>query len=138
MLGIKPLLSSPYHPMGNGRVERLHSTLKACLRKLCAEKPKDWHRYLVPTLFALRELPSDRTGLSPFELLYGRQCRGPLAVLRDLWVDSSLSDEQRSLFSYVIELQEKLKECATLAAKNANISVTKYKTYFDIKSKDRQ
>ena len=138
LLGVKPLFASPYHPMGNGRIERLHSTLKACLRKLCAEKPRDWHRYLIPTLFSIREMPSDRTGFSPFELLYGRQCRGPMAVLRDLWVDPKLTKDQRSIFSYVIELQEKLKDCAKIAAQNAKVSVDKYKTYFDLKSQNRQ
>lgn len=58
LLGVKPLFSSPYHPMGNARVERLHSTLVTCLRKLCVDKPKQWHRFLVPILFALREIPS--------------------------------------------------------------------------------
>ena len=54
------------------------------LKKLCIDKPRDLDRYLIPTLFALREIPSDRCGFSAFELLYGRQVRGPLAVLRDL------------------------------------------------------
>ena len=84
LLGIKPLFTTPYHPSGNGRIERFHSTLKASLRKLCSDKPREWHRYLIPTLFALREIPSDRTGFSAFELLYGRRVRGPPNVLRDL------------------------------------------------------
>jgi len=98
LLGIKPLFTTPYHPSGNGRVERFHSTLKASLRKLCVDKPKDWHRYLIPTLFALREIPSDRTGFSAFELLYGRAVRGPLTVLRDLWEDRSIKDDERTTF----------------------------------------
>lgn len=138
MLGVKPLFTSPYHPMGNGRVERMHHTLKTCLKKLCSIKPKDWHRYLVPTLFALREIPSDRTGFSPFELIYGRQCRGPLRVLHDLWTDNSLDDNQRTLYQYVLELQEKLKQCSEIARETAQVSVEKYKTYFDLKSQNRQ
>ena len=138
LLGVKPIFSSIYHPMGNGRIERLHSTLKAGLKKLCSEKPTDWHRYLIPTLFALREVPSDRTGFSPFELLYGRQCRGPLAVLRELWDNSDLPSEQRTLYNYVLELQDKLEECAQLAAETSAVSVKKYKTYFDVKSQNRQ
>ena len=138
LLGVKPLFSSVYHPMGNGRIERLHSTLKAGLKKLCSERPTDWHRYLIPTLFALREIPNDRTGFSPFELLYGRQCRGPLAVLRDLWDCSDLNEEQRSLYNYVIQLQDQLEECAQIAAQNSAMSVSRYKTYFDIKSQNRQ
>lgn len=138
LLGVKPLFSSPYHPMGNARVERLHSTLVTCLRKLCADKPKQWHRFIVPTLFALREVPSDRTGFSAFELLYGRQVRGPLTVLRDLWTDKTLPVEERSCYQYVLELRDKLEDCAEIAARNADISITNYKTYFDLKSQDRQ
>ncbi|XP_037804439.1 uncharacterized protein LOC119598726 [Penaeus monodon] len=126
LLGIKPLFTTPYHPSGNGRVERFHSTLKASLRKLCVDKPKDWHRYLIPTLFALREIPSDRTGFFAFELLYGRAVRGPLTVLRDLWEDRSIKDDERTTFQYVIELRDKLEECAKIAAHNADISSTRY------------
>ena len=78
LLGVKPIFTTPFHPSGNGRVERLHGSLKSGLRKLCSDKPKEWHRYLSLILFALREIPNDRTGLSPFELLYGRSVRGPL------------------------------------------------------------
>ena len=108
------------------------------LKKLCIDKPRDWDRYLIPTLFALREIPSDRSEFSAFELLYGRQVRGPLAVLRDLWGDKTLIDENRTLYQYVIELQTKLQECAKIAARNTEVSVQKYKTYFDLKSQDRQ
>ena len=39
LLGVKPLFTTPYHPMGNGRCERLQSTFKSCLKKLCIDKP---------------------------------------------------------------------------------------------------
>lgn len=138
LLGVKPLFTTPYHPSCNGRIERFHATLKASLRKLCAEKPREWHRYLIPTLFALREIPSDRTGFSAFELLYGRSVRGPLSVLKDLWEDKDADEEERTSFQYVIELRDKLAECAKIAAQNADISTTRYKSYFDLKSQNRQ
>ncbi|KAF7685984.1 Retrovirus-related Pol polyprotein from transposon, partial [Cucumispora dikerogammari] len=137
LLGVKPLFSSIYHAAGNGRQERLHSTLKSCLKKLCENKPKDWHRYLVATLFALRELPSDRTGFSAFELLYGRQVRGPIAVLHDLWVDREASDEQRNVFQYILDLRKNLEECAEIARANSEMAQTKFSTYHDLKAKDR-
>ncbi|XP_076038439.1 uncharacterized protein LOC143023724 [Oratosquilla oratoria] len=120
LLGVKPSFTTAFHLSGNGRIERLHGPLKAALRKMCTEKPRDWHRYLVPTLFALREIPSDRTGFSAFELLYGRTVRGPLSVLQDLWEDRSIKDDDHSTFSYVIELQDKLAESAKIAAQNAD------------------
>ena len=138
LLGVKPIFTTPFHPSGNGRIERLHGPLKACLRKLCEEKPREWHRYLIPTLFALRELPSDRTGFSAFDLLYGRAVRGPLTALRDLWEDQHIQGEERSSFQYILELREKLAECSKLAAQNAEISRSKYKAYFDVRSQDRQ
>ncbi|XP_070000736.1 uncharacterized protein [Penaeus vannamei] len=138
LLGVKPLFTTPYHPSGNGRVERFHAALKTSLRKLCSDKPREWHRYLVPTLFATREIPSDRTGFSAFELLYGRTVRGPLSVLRDLWEDTTIRDDVRSSFQYVIELKDKLEECAKIAAQNAEISSSKFKSYFDLKAQDRK
>ena len=138
LLGVKPQFTTPFHPSGNGRVERLHGPLKAILRKLCSEKPREWHRYLIPTLFALREMPSDRTGFSAFDLLYGRTVRGPLTVLKDLWEDRQLNDQDRTSLQYVIELRDKLTECAQIAAREADVSVSKYKSYFDLRSQDRQ
>ena len=138
LLGTKPLFTTPYHPSANGRIERFHSTLKSSLRKLCSDKPREWHRYLPAILFAMREMPSDRTGFSAFELLYGRAVRGPVSVLRDLWEDSKLTEDERSCFQYVIELKDKLADCSRIAAHNASISATKYKSYFDLKSQDRQ
>ncbi|KAK3892603.1 hypothetical protein Pcinc_003579 [Petrolisthes cinctipes] len=101
LLGVKPSFTTPFHPSANGRVERFHRPLKASLRKLCVDIPREWHRYLIPVVFSLREIPSDRTGFSAFELLYGRTVRGPLSVLRDLWEDRTLKDDDRSAFKYV-------------------------------------
>ena len=39
LIGIKPLFTTPYHPMGIGRCEILHCTLKAYLKKLSIHKP---------------------------------------------------------------------------------------------------
>lgn len=137
LLGVKPIFSSVYRPQTQGRVECFQSTLKASLRKLCSEKPKEWRRYLIPTLFALREMPSDRTEFSAFELLFSRQVRGPLAVLKDLWEYKQIKSDERETFQYALDLQNRLEDCAKIAAQNADISSKKYKDYFDVKSQGR-
>ena len=71
LLSIRHLTTTPYHPMCNGLVERFNGTLKAMLKKLCAEQPRQWHRFINALLFAYREVPQESTGFSPFELLYG-------------------------------------------------------------------
>ena len=37
-----------------------------------------WDKLIPYVLFAYREVPQESTGFSPFELLYGREVRGPL------------------------------------------------------------
>ena len=138
LVGVKPLFTTPYHPMCNGRIERQHSILKSILKKLCIMKPKEWHRYLSCALFAMREIPSDSLGFSPFEMLYGRQVRGPLSILHELWANPDLTSESKSSYQFVFELREKLEETAELAAQNQDVAMNKYKTYFDLKSSSRQ
>ncbi|XP_066968303.1 uncharacterized protein [Macrobrachium rosenbergii] len=85
LLSIKHLPTTPYHAMVNGLVEKFNGTLKSMIKKMCAEQPTTWDRYLPAVLFAYRESPQASMGFSPFELLYGRTVRAPLAILRDLW-----------------------------------------------------
>ena len=85
------------------------------LRRMCAERPKDWDKYLPALLFAIREVPQKSLGFAPFELLYGLSVRGPMAILRELWA-SKINDEQvLSTFQYVIELRERLEQTCKLA-----------------------
>lgn len=115
-------------------IERFHGPLKASLRKLCEEKPREWHRYLIPTLFALREVPSHRTGFSTFDLSYVRSVRGSLPAFRDLWEDRRIQGQERSSFQYIIELGNKLSECAKIPVQNADISSSRYKVFSDVRS----
>lgn len=59
-------------------------------------------------------------------------------MLRVLWENSEVADDQRSCFQYVIDLNDKLAECAKITTENADVSATSYKTYFDLHSQDRQ
>ena len=77
LLSVKQLTTTPYHPMRNGLTEKFNGTMKSMLKRLCSEQPRQWHRYINPLLFAYREVPQESTGISPFELLYGRAVRGP-------------------------------------------------------------
>jgi len=56
LLSVQNLVSTPYHPQCNGLVERYNGTLKNMLKKVCAERPKDWDRYIEAVLFAYREV----------------------------------------------------------------------------------
>jgi len=86
LLSIRQSTTSPYHAMGNGIVENFNKTIKNLLKKIVAEKPRDWHRYLGPLMFAVRDTPQDSTGFTPFELVYGHQVRTPMnTVMYAIW-----------------------------------------------------
>ena len=59
-------------------------------------------------LFAYRELPQTSTGFSLFELLYGREVRGPLDVLKEEWEADRRSNE--SVVSHVLLIRERMEE----------------------------
>ncbi|XP_064078437.1 uncharacterized protein LOC135195855 [Macrobrachium nipponense] len=95
--------------MANGLVEKFNGTLKSMIKKMCAEQPTTWDRYLPAVLFAYRESPQASMGFSPFELLYGRTVRGPLAILRDLWDKERNEEEVRTTYDYVFQPPRKIR-----------------------------
>ena len=93
LLQIYQIRTSPYHPQTDRLVERFNKTLKSLLRKLVNKEGRDWDGLLPYNLFAYREVPQDKTGFSPFELLHGREVKGPLYVLMEVWEANKKSDE---------------------------------------------
>ena len=138
LLSLQQLTTTPYHPMCIGLVERFHATLKQMLRRMCAERPKDCDKYLPALLFAVRKVPQESLGFSPFELLYGRNVRGPMAILRELWSDEVNDEQVLSTYQYVIELRERLEQTCKLARENLEKVQIKQKTYYDKRARSRK
>ncbi|XP_076043623.1 uncharacterized protein LOC143026738 [Oratosquilla oratoria] len=67
LLAVKGLRTTPYHPMCNGLCERFNGTLKKMLKRMAAEQPKEWPRFIAPLLFAYREVPQASLQFSQFE-----------------------------------------------------------------------
>ena len=138
LLSLQQLTTSVYHPMCNGLIERVHTTLKQMLRRMCAERPKDWDRYLPALSFAIREVPQESLGFSPFELLYGRNVRGPMAILRELWSEEIPDEQVSSTYQYVIDLRERLEQTCKLAYENLRKAQGKQRAYYDRRVKSRR
>ena len=108
------------------------------LRKMCEEKPKDWDRYINPLLFAYREAVQESTGFSPFELLFGRTVRGPLAILRELWTGEVDEPDTKTTYQYVLDLKDRLEATCQLAQENLSKSAEKYRRQYNRKAKNRK
>ena len=137
LLSVTHLTSTPYHPQCNGLCEKFNGTLKHMLKKLCAEKPKDWDRYIEAVLFAYREVPQESLKFSPFELLYGRTVRGPMTILRQLWTKENTDEEVKTTYQYVVDLRNQLEDTCRLAQDALRQAQEKGKRHFDRKAKMR-
>lgn len=70
-LGFKHRKITPFHPMGNGEVERMMKTLEKVLRTAKIEC-KNWRQELYTFLRAYRTTPHPSTSKPPSDLLLGR------------------------------------------------------------------
>nr|XP_034325279.1 uncharacterized protein LOC105323550 isoform X4 [Crassostrea gigas] len=137
LLSFRQLTTTPYHPMCNGLVERFNGTLKQMLRRLCAERPKDWDRYLSAALFAYRDTTQESLGFSPFELVYGHTVRGPMRILRELWTKEVTDPDIKTTYQYVVDLKDRLQSTCELAKENLERSSQRYRTYYNKRARQR-
>ena len=91
--GVAWKLYIPYHPQSSGKVERASGLIKDHLTKLSTETRLSWPQLLPIALTQLRAAPRGPTGLSPFELLYGRPFLLPQPYQKILliWLPISLT-----------------------------------------------
>ena len=106
------------------------------LRRFVASESETWDKYLPYLLFAYREVPQESSGFSPFELLYGRWVRGPLAIVREAWTNVKL--QEQNVASQVIEMRTRLLQMTDLVHNNMAKAQAKQKAWFDKAARCRQ
>ena len=134
ILGITRLKTSPYHPQTNGMLERFHLTLKSMVRKTADDK-REWDTCLPYVCFAFRDAIHSSTGFTPFQLLFGRDVRGPLSLIYE-----SLTGEARggrAVADYVDTLKIRLRDAWQTAVEHDTAAKAKSKERFDKKAKIR-
>ena len=111
-----------------------NQTLKSMLRKCAAEEGRNWDKMIPFLLFAYREVPQESTGFSPFELLYGRDVRGPLDVLKETWVSSKRSSQD--VLSYVL-MRDWISAMCDQVGENLKSARARQKKWYDRNARDR-
>ena len=78
LLKIDKSRTSPYHPDGNGQVERFNRCMADVLSKNSAVCPGDWDELLPYINFANNTSVHKTTNATPFSIEYGKECQYPI------------------------------------------------------------
>ncbi|CAK8692643.1 unnamed protein product [Clavelina lepadiformis] len=98
LMGANKTRSSPYHPSGNGGVERNNRTIVAMLRNYVQKDERNWDQVLSAVVAAYNASAHDSTGLSPHYLLTGRMLRLPADLQgKNVATELSLETEMDAL-----------------------------------------
>ena len=139
-LGIERCPSAVYLHHTSGLAERHIKTVSAMVRKFLPTCPRNWDNVVPILQMAINDTVCETTGLTPTEVLYGRRVRGPLSILREIWVHGQpeLPHSSKNIISYLNELRQTLQTAADVAQKTAESQQTKMKHYYDQHATDRR
>ena len=118
--GITKSRTTAYHPAGDGLVERFNRSLLQMLRAYVLHQ-NDWEQYLPLVLYAYRTAVHTSTGVSPFELMFGRCAHKP----------SLPSKVAHDVTSYQHQLQAKLSQLMDFVEAHNTQASSRQKQYFD-------
>ena len=112
--GVRGSTTTPYHPAGNGQVERFNRTLIGMLATLDKEKKEDWSNHIKFLVHAYTCTRHEATGFAPFEIMFGRQPRLPV----DWYFGLNEPSEDVTASAYVKDLRDKLQEANRISSEN--------------------
>jgi transposase InsO family protein len=97
--GFLRLRTTAYHPQTNGKIERMHRTLKAMLR---VDEP-NWEAKLPSALLALRIMPHKDDGIAPFTAVTGGMLAIPAGLTRTpQFTPSDLCHAMKTIEAHVL------------------------------------
>ncbi|KAA3672809.1 uncharacterized protein DEA37_0002456 [Paragonimus westermani] len=127
LLGIKKARTTPYHPQGNGLVERTNRTIKALFQSSLERPQADrWDGQLPRCMLTYRTSIHTTTRYTPAYLIFGRELRLPLELLSHIPPLEALS-----LHDYVRNLRENLRTAFIMAQGHMKDAQRRQKKQYD-------
>lgn len=123
--------TTPYHPAGNGRVERVNKTLLGMLRTLERDKQDRWPEFLPELMQAYNNTTHGATGFIPSYLMFGRSLRTPV----DVSLGVGAGQNRMDLKGWVQEHHQKLSWAYALAKKTMDEAAKLSKQTYDSRVK---
>ena len=124
--------TTPYHPMGNGQVERFNQTLLQMLGTLEEYKKSDWKAHVPSLVHAYNSTFHGSTGYSPYFLMFGRHPRLAFDAFFGLCPDALAA---KTYTEYVRKLRQRLHFAYEKATKEAQKSAAHHKSRYDLKAR---
>ncbi len=136
ILGVEVKFHIPHHPQSSSQAERVNHTIVSMLKKYVSSHGKDWDIKLPLVLMAIRSTPHRFKGVTPFEMMTGREMTLPLHLLyhpEDVSIATAYTTHQ-----YVTDLHDHLRTTFECTQKNLEASVKGSKAYYDRKASHRE
>ncbi|CAF4653284.1 unnamed protein product, partial [Rotaria sp. Silwood2] len=100
LVGCKQIFSTPYHPQTNGQTERWNSTFVTQIAKYCNTDLNNWDTFLPSIVYAYNNGIHSSTGISPYQLAFGRRQRHPFNPPASTFIFSKPHDYWTQVIQY--------------------------------------
>ena len=112
--------TSIYHPQGNSGPERFSRTLLDMLGTLENSQKLDWKKYINSLVYAYNCTIHESTGVSPYELMFGRKPKLPIDAMFD---DARDQDEgSKATKEYINDLKDRINRTRAIVDKHVTKS----------------
>jgi hypothetical protein len=125
-LGVGKTRTTPLHPQSDGMVEIYVKTIEEHLRKVVSTHQRDWDERLPIFLLAYRASTHDTTGITPANMVFGRELRLPCDLLF-----GAPPDKEQSTTDYVADLAERLHDTHHYARRHLRVASDRMKARYD-------
>ena len=123
--GIIRSCMSPYHPEGNGQVERFNATLLSMLRTLPEHHETKWASHVSKLVHAYNATRNEATGFSPFYLLFGRELALPIDTIFQKTANAHIKNHS----DYARQWQRAVKQAYEIATEKSRKSQERGRNY---------